>query len=345
MISKSMEIWWKCNKCDAINNYIETKKCECCDEPIGGEDEVECIYKVADILYQGAVSADDFTEASDYFFKISHYKDSEKKCQACRQKAQKILMDEKKYAEAARHWETACNLEKAGSLADAEKEYALAEQQFRETIPFKESRQNCIKCQQTGKTVHQKRIYLQAEDAFSKAFSIADYENAARLFSEIAEFSDVKIRLEQCLKQIEELRMQELLKKASAQFEEADRISDNASRAAAFSRVLNEYKDYEENKQFTKLFCDGRDKLKATNNNIAYDAAVVLMNKAKKERDYTEAAAAFSVLSGFKDSDEKKAECVSRAVDCKKRESYQTAIEYINRSKKITLFNWRKYRW
>lgn len=410
IINMSVEVWWKCNQCDAMNNYLERKNCEVCGAPLGKEDETKCIYKVADTLYHGAVSADDFVEAAGYFLKIPHYEDSVQKCQTCRQKAQKIQSDEKAYAEATQHWGTACNLEKAGSLADAEREYALAEQQFREIISFKEARQNRMKCLQAERDVHQRRIYIQAEDAFSKASSISDYENAARLFSEIAEFSDAKIKRDQCfkcvkeiqieqqyqeilnsktlaeketdinkkasrykgmisvfdknilsekakilleqcksshnecLKQIEEHRMQELLNKASAQFEEADKVSDNASRAVALSKVLDEYKDYAENKKFAQLLCDCRDKLKMANDSIAYDAAVVLMNKADKECEYTDAAAAFSVLSGFKDSDEKKAMCVSRAEECKKRESYHKAIESINRSKEITLFNWRKYR-
>lgn len=75
-----------------------------------------------------------------------------------------------------------------------------------------------------------------------------------------------------------------------------------------------------------------------------YDAAVECMNKAKSEHEFRIVADAFSALSGIKDSDVQKEICLKRAEKCAREETYNSALAKISQGKKITLFNWRKYR-
>lgn len=75
----------------------------------------------------------------------------------------------------------------------------------------------------------------------------------------------------------------------------------------------------------------------------AYDAAVKLMNGAKRAWEFKKAAGIFSTIPSFKDSDAKKEICMKHAEECAREETYNSAIEKIFQGKKITLLNWRKY--
>lgn len=77
--------------------------------------------------------------------------------------------------------------------------------------------------------------------------------------------------------------------------------------------------------------------------NIIYIDAVERMDRAKSVLEFREVAGIFSTLSGFKDSDAKKAGCMERADECAKQETYDSAIDMISKAKGINLLNWRKY--
>lgn len=431
------KIPWLCFDCEEKdkNDYLTSKECETCGGKISPEEEIKCIYELADRRYEAVVSADDFNAAADYFaevvdrFSKINYSiknkeklketieelkritgDSREKYELCKREAEKIMFNERTYEEAVNHWESARELEKSEKWADSEKEYILAEQQFSQIVSFKDAKKRINRCQDAKKTVHEKAIYNQAEEFLKKAVTIDDYKKAAELFAEVSRFSDAKVKhkmcleciekitieqqyeaileqkdiaeketdldrkselfqnlinafekdvlsekakaaveqckllLDECLKQIEDCRIQELFKKASVQYETADELTDYSLRADAFSEMLNEYEKDAKTDEFVKLIGKCRNKLEDANRYLSYDKAVALMGKAERECEFRKAADIFLALTGFKDSAEKGRICTEHANECLRQENYNSAIEKINQAKKITLFNWRSHR-
>lgn len=156
--------------------------------------------------------------------------------------------------------------------------------------------------------------------------------------------TEAKKLLSDCLAEIENQRIQSRFEEAKKFFEKDDLITDYKERINAFSQIISDFEADAKTEDFSKLISDCREKINEANLNINYNFAEMLMTSAETEADFNSAATVFGKISDFKDSLEKKQVCIENAKKCAIEETYNLAMEKIEQSKKISFFNWKKYR-
>ena len=338
-----MEVFWICEQCDSTNDYFTAKVCSVCGWKIDQKSEEKCIYEVAEQLYAKAATSTDLFAVSAHYRKILTYKDARQKHNDCLFKAQKALLNEKAYLEGQQHLKTAAAYCAEKKWTYAIRTFSTAEQAFQKAAGYSNARQLAQDCRREAELCRCKDIYFQAKEILVSAKTIADYKQAAELFNQIKDFSDAKENHDLCLKFISELTIKQDLKFSEEGYQDALRIQSHETRLKTLEQLFQDYKPYLQTSEFAGFFANCNRQINETKKHVDYDRAVGIMNNAATADDCKRAAAIFALLSGFRDSAEKKEACNEKADLLTKRATYHQALDAYERGRKITIFNWRKY--
>lgn len=288
----------------------------------------------------------EFTLAEQQFKKTVKFLDSNECASACLReielcKGKQIYFDAKKIltnANSIEEYKKAAELfSKILKFADAKESYELC-LKFIEQLTAKqqfEDIKSLVKKTEEESDLNQKIAILR---------QVVGLENSALSNEAKALILQSKPVLEDALKQQKAIKTKEDLEEATKKYNFAINIEIHSMRLQYLEKILTDYNAYSQTAEFKTIFSNVMGGITETKRQVDYDNAVDMMNKATTSANFKSVAEAFSRLSGFKDSDLKKNECSEKSDLLAKEATYEGGLEIYEEGRKITIFNWRKYR-
>ncbi len=287
----------------------------------------------------------EFTVAEERFEKIVGFMDSKEKIRLCQ--TEKDLCNSRRIYSSAKKV-----LAGATEIAD----YKKAAELFAQIIKFTDAKENYDICLKFIEKLTAKQQYEELVRLNGNAEKEADLDNKIVLLQAIVAFEGKTMTeeakqivlqnkgvLDGCLKEKKAIQTKRDFEAASEKFHSADKLTDQTERANAFSKILNDYQSYVSVVEFLNLFTRCREKVAEANNNVAYNKALEMMDRADSSTAFKKAEEAFSALGNYKDSEQKREECSERFTHFAKEDTYKMAMEAYNKAKRINIFNWKKY--
>lgn len=302
-------------------------------------EEYNSIKKWTDAIHE-------FTLAKQQFMKAVNFLDSNEYANICHQKIE-LCKSKQIYFDAKKILESATDIE----------DYKKAEELFSKISKFADAKENQDICLTLIKELSAKQQLEEILQEKHRAEEESDLDKKILTLQKIVSFEntvlsdDAKIIVEQnksvlkdCLNQKTAIQVQKDLDEATRKYNDAIKSEAHPSRITNIKKILIDYKDYRQNAAFSELFENCTKSIAESKKHIDYKNALDMMCNAVTPTDFKDASKIFSHLSGFKDSDAKRDECNKKAELLERETNYNSAIEAFEKGRKITIFNWRKYK-